>query len=295
MNSLKQHLSRQAYYLTYENEPVPTIVVHIHPMIVEAINTKVPKENPIELQTQNKVSGFPLERSFDQNWGFGNSSQNRGMIGSHLELAFPLHPKFSFSEEPCKECGGTGKNLGGEHKCWECRGEKKTKIDKPEIRLAYHSVNLLLRYMWYMKGDTGLYTDLELTRMYYGHASGNYCGNLQLFFDKNKGGANYTKPGIGSPYIDCPTVREAMMSVYKLINVNGTADAIDFEAYVTKEHGFFVRCPGQNGCYVGLDKLRGNDSDVEFSNHNIDTIDQQFALLTGLVMIQEVVLKDTLS
>lgn len=291
--SLKtEHLAKQAYYLTYESKPVPTIVFHIHPAIIQK---GYPVGGHAEKKLQEKIPNFPIETSLNKNWGFGGLSQNRGVTDGHTAIAFPMYPPYHYTDSPCESCGGTGKEEFVDYRCRECYGEKKQKVLDPEKKVMYYSIELMIRLLSFMQMDMELQQDLQLMCAIDGYTDESYARNLVGFYAKNKTGPNFVKPGIGSSYIHCPEAHAAMMEIYGFLYQERTLHGYDFEAYVTEDRGFFVRCPGVNGCYVGVERFHRIEGRHEFTNHNIDNITQELTLLTGLAAIHQTVLQDVLS
>lgn len=306
MESLKEHLAKQAYYFSYENEPEPTFLFHIRPEVIENLQNKFPLNEYARVgMLGEKAKGAEFEPSFEKGWGFhGSQSVYKGLVDHHTVLAFSFGRHFSFSNDPCGKCEGTGKDLFFKDRdCWDCKGTRKAKKRSAANAKTFRSIVLLIKYLWRFETEgTDFEKDIDMNDTIGGEVSQEFFELMLQFFEREKTGANFETGGIIPDYVSIPKALKAMSHYYHYVDRKEEDkksiewNRSDFEAYVNKHGCFFVKCPGINGCYLALEK---HDKDHrgrrETTNHNVDNMDQEMSLIIGLAVLYQEVLLSTLS
>lgn len=312
MESLKEHLARQAYYFSYESTPVPTFVFHIRPEIIESLEKKYGLRNyrVIEMKAK-KIGVTDFETSFDKGIGFaGGSATNRGIVGSHLELAFPLKYCIKFLDEPCEKCEGSGKDdfakehFGEDRDCWSCRGKGKKYVDDDSFWRVWYSIETLLRYLNLSDDLPALQQDISMHCAVDGRIADEFVDQLTAYFQKKETEGTTERSIMGPDYADIASVLDAMVEVWSFVDLRldendyARSTRINCIGQVSRYGGFLVQCPG-NRTYVALfrkkeDEGRTSEHGHETMNHNIDSSFQELTLLVGLTVLYHEVLKETL-
>ncbi len=292
--SLKEHLLRQAYYLTYERKPVPTIVVHIREDLLEATKRVGVKEGLI-IKAKHRRGDLPFENSFEKNWGFEGTSINRGFKDGFLRIAFAIPPYWIYSNDPCPNCGGTGQDdvIEG-RKCFECYGTKKARLDPPvSIGRTIESLSLLLWYLYCVFLDEKKFAesqDLLIDVVTHIKGSAPIGGEMSTWFSEACMTLKKKYDAIpGYRQTDFPKALKAMKATYSHIMPTRSDPSCRVEI---GNVGFFLDVPS-NACNLAADHYAmGNILDEGFSCHNVDGACQQTSLLVGLIVFYHEVLEE---
>ncbi len=297
MESLEEHLARQAYYLTYENEPTPTIVFHIREDALKLTQSKK-MEDGIIAKVRQRFGDRPFEKSLDKNWGFEGTSVNRGTKDGLLRIAFAIPPYWIYGDQPCDKCEGTGKDdFFEERACSRCYGTKRARVD-PEVSINYsvESMSLLLWYLYYVLFDEKKLLesqDLIIDLLTHIKGSSPIGGEMSDWFFRaciSLKEKHADKKGWRET--DFPKTLAAMKAVHKHIMPTGSEPWCRAEI---GNIGFYLEVPS-NACYVAADH-HGMSHLLEqgFSCHNVDSTCQQLSLFVGLIVLYHEVLEETLS
>ncbi len=312
MKSLKEHLANQAYYFSYESKPVPTLIFHIRPEVIQTLEEKYGLKNYRIIQMKGeKIGVTEFETSFKKDIGFtGGSANNRGVIGTHLELAFPLKYGIKFLDETCKRCEGSGKDdfakehLDEDRDCWGCRGTGKKIEDDDSFRKVWYSIEIVLRYLSLFDGLPHLQQDIRMNCAVDGRVTDTFVAFLTVYFQKKESEDLAEKCMMGPDYVEIDSALDAMVEAWSYVDLR--IDDSEYKgrqktnciAEVNRNGGFLVQCPG-NRCFVALfrhnDNNRTSEIGHETMNHNIDTPYQELTLLIGLTVLYHEVLKKNLS
>lgn len=301
MESLKEHLARQAYYLTYESEPTPTIIFHIRTDALETPEAVTMTKGVIAKVGRSHPNTY-FETFLEKGWGFKDSSISRGTENGFLSIAFPIPPYWTYSENFCTKCEGKGyddfwddKN----HRCHDCSGSGKEKIDTGnQTAKCAESMSLLLWYLFTIFIDRKeLITSQDLVVDIITHIRGSapLGGEISQWFQDACTTLKQKYDMIpGYRTTDFPRAHAILKSVYTHIVPSR------LEPWCRAEighHGFYLEVPS-NACYVAADghgmQLILEDG-TRFSCHNVDGTCQQLALFCGLIEFYHEVLEETLS
>jgi hypothetical protein len=301
MKNLKEHLSSQAYYLTYESEPVPTIVFHIRGDMLEDLK-RIPLDNwHVKKGLERLGDATTHQSSFEKDWGFSRKTVNRGWDGEFLVLAFPLQPFFSYSEYPCERCEGTGQELFDKgRKCSDCRGTGKDTVGSNEQGKITESMSLLLKYIEISlldNRDTGRFDAQDIHVVIVTHIANRkpIGGEInEWLFDQFE----TFRDKVGDR---CPEAKKVMSDVYAHLMVHEEEGRKRHNDYCRAEmhrYGFHLEVP-MNATYLHVDDHGPNiflpKGRTTMSDHNVDSSPDQMSLLAGCVVFYHKILASALS
>lgn len=299
--SLKEHLSRQAYYLTYESNPTPTIVFHVRRDTLGHIKRVVPDDNRYVEMALKRFNNAAHEPSYDKDWGLSRKTINRGIEDDFAVLAFPLQPFVYYGNNPCPKCKGSGRDIAiKDNKCYECSGIGKEQIHSDEQHKIVESMSLLLKYLEFPlldNRDTGRFEqDIHFILVTHITRRSPIGGEISRWlFDQF---APFEKRA-GSHY---PDIIEVMGRVYAHLLVKDESGRRSFQDYCRAEMqrsgGFHLEVP-MNATYLHVSDYGHNiylpDGYKSMSDHNVDSSCDQISLFAGCVSLYHKILTTMLS
>jgi len=281
------------YELSWDKEKT-AIILRIHRDFVET----VPIITSEHWMIKSLMGKFKFQNFFgDLKKDFGFSEgifKNLGEVkNDFFEYLIPIPKIKTKTDDPCKECEGTGKDLMAKEFFQEKRGCLHCGGTGKEYLLdwkAAHAVSATFTFFFSFSNYPAKETSAIFPQLMTIETMTDACthgGSLSGEFSVPL--VKWLRSIYQGQDTSVPEISQAMKSTYiSLFGELGLFDKYSFKAYIGNQGGGLVAdCPGQAcGIHPSNWDMREKEG-YQFSCHNVDTAAQQITLLAGLAALSE--------